>query len=419
MNTVTRGMLSVEIAGPKGNAQNYGVDILFPATGEKVVRLSKADGTTYEVTQGAEWTTCDCPDHKARHEGLRTEGCKHVRALVGAGLVELRRPTAVADASQAADADAPEPSPDTIDAPSLALTEKYRPRTLGEIRGQDEIVEQLTAFVERPYSTAFVFAGGTGTGKTSAALALARDLGVDVEELEWGGLYQIGAGEQIAENVREVVRKTRTSSMGSKSGWRVLIVSEADRMSQASEYLWLDELEQLAGKTVVIFTTNHPEKMSARILHRCEMMEFCGDAMALQLDAQGLVNDVWYAETGRTDAPRVEALRGAMDDGELSFRAAVQALTPMIRKARARMVAATAPAAPQGTAQPAPVQAAEPARRRGRKPAVDVPGDILATFVDRLKAGEPRRKLSEELAGLGYPVAPSTLYYLARTEMVT
>ena len=53
--------------------------------------------------------------------------------------------------------------------PPKALAEKYRPARFAEIVGQGAAVLHLSKFVETPYPTAFLFAGETGTGKTSMA----------------------------------------------------------------------------------------------------------------------------------------------------------------------------------------------------------------------------------------------------------
>ncbi len=71
---------------------------------------------------------------------------------------------------------------------SKSLTDKYRPQTLSEIRGQDAIVKSLFGFIRQPTEQAFLFSGSPGTGKTSTAYAIARELGVDVDKKEWGGL---------------------------------------------------------------------------------------------------------------------------------------------------------------------------------------------------------------------------------------
>ena len=54
--------------------------------------------------------------------------------------------------------------------------EKYRPKNLDDVVGQDEIVERLQAYVKVKNVPHLMFAGPAGTGKTTCALALARQL---------------------------------------------------------------------------------------------------------------------------------------------------------------------------------------------------------------------------------------------------
>lgn len=71
------------------NGKNYGIET-FSAAGSlnKVVRLTKNDGTAYDVEQGWERTTCSCPDYQRRHADLPySDGCKHVKAMVEIGLL--------------------------------------------------------------------------------------------------------------------------------------------------------------------------------------------------------------------------------------------------------------------------------------------------------------------------------------------
>jgi replication-associated recombination protein RarA len=55
----------------------------------------------------------------------------------------------------------------------VSLTEKYRPATLSEFCGIAKPKEILQRLAERPYSSSWIFRGKSGTGKTTAAMALA------------------------------------------------------------------------------------------------------------------------------------------------------------------------------------------------------------------------------------------------------
>jgi replication-associated recombination protein RarA len=213
----------------------------------------------------------------------------------------------------------------------MNLVDKYRPRKLSDILGQSWIVDQLAAFIESPYPCAFLFEGASGTGKTSTALVLAAALGVGVEQDEIGGLWQIASGEQTGETVRRAVDNLKVRPWIG-SGWKVLIVNEADAMTPNAAYTWLDVLENIPAQTVVIFTTNNAEKIPGRLRDRCERFVFQSGGLLMRPDFQELVNRVWQAETGRTDAPDVEALGEYTDaNGDASFRRVLQRLQPFIR----------------------------------------------------------------------------------------
>lgn len=57
----------------------------------------------------------------------------------------------------------------------MRLADRYRPTTLSDVVGQPP-VRLLRAFAIEPYPACFLLEGGPGTGKTSAAYALANDL---------------------------------------------------------------------------------------------------------------------------------------------------------------------------------------------------------------------------------------------------
>ena len=56
----------------------------------KAYRLSKPDGTAYDIARTHHGLTCDCPDFIFRLDGLDPDGCKHIKAMVAYGLLDRK-----------------------------------------------------------------------------------------------------------------------------------------------------------------------------------------------------------------------------------------------------------------------------------------------------------------------------------------
>ena len=64
------------------------------------------------------------------------------------------------------------------------LYRKYRPKSFGEVLGQEHIVKILTESVKLGHiAHAYLFAGSRGTGKTSVARILAEAVGVSKNDI--------------------------------------------------------------------------------------------------------------------------------------------------------------------------------------------------------------------------------------------
>lgn len=277
--------------------------------------------------------------------GYRVNGAANAARPAGHPKYHRGRPVSVTTYTTPANAPSvsgiPVPSAESPEIPafdhsgddSAKLTEKYRPRTLAEVLGQPEIVASLQRFVAAPYSCAMLFSGDSGIGKTSAAYALAHDLGCAVEEAELGGVFEIPSGSQTAESVRKILEGLRYRPLCG-SGWRVLMVNECDRMALPVETIWLDALEHLPRDTVVVFTTNEPARLSQRFRNRCEEYTFQGGSDRLRPWIDVLARKLWDRE-GRGPAPDLDGLGmptlGSPESMTASFRLALQQLQHLLR----------------------------------------------------------------------------------------
>ena len=220
-----------------------------------------------------------------------------------------------------------------------SLVARTRPRTLAEVVGQPTAVAQLAAYVANPVPRALILAGDTGTGKTSAAWAIAADLGCDCNAIGdvGGGVYEIMAGEQRVKDLNTVWPLLWQKPFYSARGWKVLIINELETPSGTYERWWLDNLEALPPHTFIIFTTNSLDTLPRRLRSRCNVVKFRSSADDLLAAARELARKVYREETGTalSDSVLVDVLAEATVDGTISLRDVVQGLEPMIEAARA------------------------------------------------------------------------------------
>lgn len=236
----------------------------------------------------------------------------------------------------------------------MHFTEKYRPKTIADLRGQDAAVFALSEFMADPTPCAWLFSGESGCGKTSAAHALARDLGCVLEHQEFGGLHEIASGEQTADSIRAKLKQLWTIPWWGK-GWKCLIVNECDRMHPAAETIWLDALEKIPPHTVIVFTTNAADKLTDRFRDRCTSIAFTSDFETIKAAALEYARDIWRAETGLDVMPPIK-LAGVVVDKQISFRRLVSFMGAFIQQKRmaGEITPAVKIARPETASAPAP-----------------------------------------------------------------
>jgi replication factor C small subunit len=150
--------------------------------------------------------------------------------------------------------------------------EKYRPKSLNEIINQKEIVERLKSFAKSKNVPHCIFAGPPGTGKTTAALCLARDLyGNSYRE----HLMELNASDERGiKMVRETVKTfARTRSIG-EIPFKILILDEADNMTSDAQQALRRTMERFTETCRFIMIANYSGKIIEPLQSRCAPFRF-------------------------------------------------------------------------------------------------------------------------------------------------
>lgn len=147
------------------------------------------------------------------------------------------------------------------------LAVKYRPQTLDEIIGNEEVVQmlknQLSKNAKQPLPNSLLFYGPTGCGKTTLARIVAQELGV-----KSGDLKEIDVADfRGVDTIREIRKQMGYQPL--ESPYRVWILDEVHRLTSDAQSALLKTLEDTPSHVYFILCTTDPQKLLPTIRGRC------------------------------------------------------------------------------------------------------------------------------------------------------
>ena len=142
--------------------------------------------------------------------------------------------------------------------------EKYRPTTLEEYVGNEMIKSKIADYLKQGSIQNLLFHGVAGTGKTTLAKLIAKNLNCDL-------LYINASDERGIDTIRDKIIPFASSM--SFNDVKIVILDEADYITPQAQATLRNTIESCSKTTRFILTCNYLERIISPLQSRCQTFE--------------------------------------------------------------------------------------------------------------------------------------------------
>ncbi|AJF60704.1 MAG: replication factor C small subunit [archaeon GW2011_AR10] len=192
----------------------------------------------------------------------------------------------------------------------LPWIEKHRPQKLDELVGQKEITARLKKAAEDRNVPNMLFAGPAGVGKTSAAVALSKELfGKSFNQ----NFLELNASDDRGIDVVRTTIKEFARTLAFDSGFKIIFLDESDALTADAQQALRRTMEKYTRTTRFILSCNYSSRIIEPIQSRCVIFRFRG--LSPQ-EVEKKIREIAEKEGITVDAKAIEAIN-YVSEGDL------------------------------------------------------------------------------------------------------
>jgi DNA polymerase III delta prime subunit len=146
------------------------------------------------------------------------------------------------------------------------FVEKYRPRKVADCILPERLKKVFQEYVDKKSIPNLLLTGTAGTGKTTVALAMCKEIGLDY-------LFVNSSEERGIDTLRTKI-KGFASTVSLTDNKKVIILDEADYITPEAQAALRGAIEEFSSNCTFILTCNFKAKLIDAIHSRCSVIDF-------------------------------------------------------------------------------------------------------------------------------------------------